>query len=439
MSPQRLCLAVILLLSLGALSVRSVASQEPSTEQQEEGTRAGELEARRRARLDTVKPAKRSKLVDVLTTMENDGFDQLVTFQRRHFRFGFGKISPVSGLTPGVQYERPRIGATPLTLRTAAAYSVRGYQAYEFQLGKFDYVAPYDILGDGFLGAPFEWDNRSEGLPERFAYFEARYTDQPREEFFGLGGGSLEEQRTDFGMAQGLFSGVAGYQITRWAGFLARGGLFAIDLDEGTDDGVPEIDSLFNDASAPGLAAQPNFALFDAGLYFSWEGDPNLPAAGIGLRLARVDDVDQELYQFSRASLDARAVLPLGSRQRSLAFRAFASRDDADEGSSVPFYLMRTLGGHDTLRGFRNFRFRDTHQLYLSAEYRWEAAAGMELALFYDTGKVFSDSAELNFDNLKNTFGFGVRGKSMRRVVFRLDVGHSSEGTFAYVAFGPAF
>ncbi len=121
----------------------ATAAQDASTSEQEpeDDTRAGELLARRRARLAQLKPAKRSKIVNILTTMENDGFDQLVTFQVRHFRFGFGKISPVSGATPAIQYERPRIAATPLTLRTAAAYSVRGYQAYEFQIGEFDYVA----------------------------------------------------------------------------------------------------------------------------------------------------------------------------------------------------------------------------------------------------------------------------------------------------------
>ena len=105
----------------------------------------------------------------------------------------------------------------------------------------------------------------------------------------------------------------------------------------------------------------------------------------------------------------------------------------------MPFYLMRTLGGHDTLRGFRDFRFRDTNLLYLSAEYRWEAAAGIELAIFYDTGKVFPDSSDFNLDDLNESYGFGIRGKGMRRVVFRLDVGHSTEGTFVYIAFGPAF
>ena len=49
---------------------------------------------------------------------------------------------------------------------------------------------------------------------------------------------------------------------------------------------------------------------------------------------------------------------------------------------------MPTLGGNDTLRGFRNYRFRGPHALLLQAEYRWELWSGLDGALFYDAGKV---------------------------------------------------
>ena len=121
----------------------------------------------------------------MLTTIENDGFDQLVTVQAGHLRFGFGQISPASGGTPAIQYERPRLGATPLTLRTAAAYSFRGYQAYDLQLGVFDRPAPYPFAGDGFLGAPFDFDNRSVAPLDELLYLDLYYQRFPKEEFFG--------------------------------------------------------------------------------------------------------------------------------------------------------------------------------------------------------------------------------------------------------------
>ena len=126
-----------------------------------------------------------------------------------------------------------------------------------------------------------------------------------------------------------------------------------------------------------------------------WAGDPNVPALELGVEGSRHDDREGGRYSFNRLSVDARGFIPLGSRQRTFAARVFASRDYADAGAQVPFYLMDTLGGQNTLRGFRNFRFRDENVLYLSGEYRWEATAGFDLAVFYDTGKVFADAAAI--------------------------------------------
>ena len=79
----------------------------------------------RRKRLAAVKPAEPSKVAELLATIENDGFDQIVSVQTGHWRFGFGKISPISGGTPAIQYERPRLGGSGVRLRTAGAYSFR--------------------------------------------------------------------------------------------------------------------------------------------------------------------------------------------------------------------------------------------------------------------------------------------------------------------------
>ena len=54
----------------------------------------------------------------------------------------------------------------------------------------------------------------------------------------------------------------------------------------------------------------------------------------------------------------------------------------------VPFFLLPTLGGNDTLRGFRAYRFRGPHSILLQGEYRWEIWSAFEAALFYDAGKV---------------------------------------------------
>ncbi|MEE2637328.1 MAG: BamA/TamA family outer membrane protein [Acidobacteriota bacterium] len=417
-----------------ALAPWSWASRDES-----DGTRAEELLAQRRARLAEVEPAPDSAFIRILTTFENDGFDQLVTMQAGDFRFGFGKISPSSGATPTIQYERPRLGSTPLTLRTAAAYSIRSYQAYALQLGVFDNPIPYPFEGTGFLGAPFGFDNRSVAPLDTLLYLDAHYRRFSKEEFFGLGPGSSNADRSRYSIDDGEVDLVTGYQPFRWLALTARGGWLRLDTDSGGSNRFPDTEMLFTPDEAPGLGEGTNFLRTAAGVYVTWAGDPNLPALELEVEGTRHADRDGGQYSFNRCSIDARGFLPLGSRQRVIAVRVFASRDRADAGAQVPFYLMNTLGGHDTLRGFRDYRFRDENVLFLSGEYRWEATAGLALAIFYDTGKVFDDPSAFGLDHLRHTVGFGIRGKSLRRTVFRLDIGKGDEGTRLFVAFGPAF
>ena len=435
--------ACLLLLVAGVSHVSAQSGdgsgQRGSSIEQVQTSRAEELLAKRRERLANVTPAKPSAAVDFLATAETDGFDQLVSLQKGYFRFGLGKISPVSSFTPAVRYERPRLGDTELTFRAAGAYSTRGYQVYDLKIGMFDVVAPYDFLGDGFLGAPFDFDQRATRRPDSFLYGDFRYNNLPREEFFGLGPDSSRDDRTEYRLEQTVLDLVGGHQFARWVAVEGRVGFMKNNVGPGSTDTRPSSEALFDPANVPGLGEQDDFLHFDGGLYLAWEADPNLPSGVLGLRFARFNGQRSDRFNFNRYSIDARGYLPLGSRQRVVATRFYASRDVAADGSEVPFYLMKTLGGHETLRGFRDFRFRDTNLMYISGEYRWEATAGVELAAFYDTGKVFPDRAGFTFDGLRHSAGGGIRFKSLRRVVFRLDVGTGSEGALVYFAVGPSF
>jgi hypothetical protein len=431
-----------------AVAVSGFASNEENPVEQTttEGapdSREEEWLQRRRERLRNNEGAKPSKLVEVLSTVENRGFEHFISFQLEHLRFGFGKISPVSNFTPAIQYERPRLGNTPLKLRGAAAYSITGFQFYGLKFGSFRETAPYDFLGDSFLGAPFKFDQRSQEPTERFLYADLRYRNFPREYFFGIGPDSLEENRTDYGLKESAFELIGGYQFTRWMAAEIRGGYLSTTVGRANNKNVRDAQEVFNESSAPGLGGeQANYWRVDWALYLAWLGDPNLPAAQLGLRFAHFDEVDEGRFDFSRFSLDARGNVPLGSRQRTLALRFYTSGDVVNvntPNATVPFYLMKTLGGNETLRGYQNFRFRDKNLMYLSAEYRWEATAAVELALFYDAGRVYEDANDFGFRDLKSTWGFGIRAKSFRRVTFRIDVGNSPEGTLVFFAFGPSF
>jgi outer membrane translocation and assembly module TamA len=52
----------------------------------------------------------------------------------------------------------------------------------------------------------------------------------------------------------------------------------------------------------------------------------------------------------------------------------------------------------------------------------------MDMAIFYDAGKVTSRREDLNFDGLKQNFGVGVRFHGPLTTPLRIDVARGSEG-----------
>ena len=83
----------------GAVQNPGASKREEDSQQAGQGRREALLEERQR-RLDQVKPAKTSRIVEIMDTIESEGFGRLITAQFGHFRAGFGKISPVSGFAP---------------------------------------------------------------------------------------------------------------------------------------------------------------------------------------------------------------------------------------------------------------------------------------------------------------------------------------------------
>jgi hemolysin activation/secretion protein len=111
----------------------------------------------------------------------------------------------------------------------------------------------------------------------------------------------------------------------------------------------------------------------------------------------------------------------------------------SQQGQEVPFYLQPHLGGADDMRGFRNYRFYDDNHIVVNAEYRWEAFTGLDMALFFDAGKVTNKRSQINFHELETSAGFGFRFNAANATFLRLDVGFSHEGYQIWFKFGPAF
>jgi outer membrane translocation and assembly module TamA len=221
------------------------------------------------------------------------------------------------------------------------------------------------------------------------------------------------------------------------------GGLDYIEphVGEGSSKSIPTVSTIFDDSTAPGLSRQPTYLRSFAFVELDYRRPRNLRKGGLyRVDFSHYDDRDFNAYTFNRVNVDVQHAVSFFSERRIFVGRAVVTHTDVGAGQQVPFYLMPTLGGNDTLRGFREYRFRGPDALLLQGEYRFEIWSGLYGALFYDTGKVAQRWRDLNLDHLEHDYGIGFRYNTDNGVVMRFDTAFGSrDGKHFYIAVGERF
>lgn len=268
-----------------------------------------------------------------------------------------------------------------------------------------------------------------------------RRHDYPQEDYFGLGPLSLRRNHTSYAIQQTTIGFRA---AVRPAPIVSVGGGFEhIDagIADGTDPTVPAVDDVFDESSAPGLTRQPDYLRGIVYVEVDWRRPLNARNGGwYRAEVSRYDDRRGFGYSFDRLDVDVRQYVSFLSERRVLAGRIAMSTSSVAADQQVPFYLMPTLGGNDSLRGFRDYRFRGPHALLMQGEYRFEIWSGLDAALFYDAGKVTMRRSELDLEHLESDYGFGFRFNTDRGVVFRVDAAFGSrDGKHLWIVFGGRF
>jgi hypothetical protein len=340
----------------------------------------------------------------------------------------------------GVRFWQPDIGNSRFDVHGSAAYSIRRYEGYQLQAGFLPHRGRHlprrAVVADGAIDFA---DELHRGQGPWLGYASFRYHHLPEVDFFGLGNDTQAQDRTTYLQQDALYDLVLGYQPTERTMLMARGGFLQVSVGPGRDDDVPSLEEVF--PTTPGLESQPDFVHLTGVAAVDGRDEPGNPHRGafVAISASRFDDREGDAYRFDRFAADARAFLPLGSPQRVLALRTVASTDRAADGAVVPFYMQRTMGGSQTLRGYDNFRFRGERMLLLQAEYRWEANPAVELALFIDGGRASSHEDGWSLEDMHTSWGVGLRVKTYDAVRFRFDVAWSEETTRFLVRLGPSF
>jgi len=398
----------VLSLTLPILASGVAWSQEPST--REEADRQ-----RREQKAKEVTPYEPNRLERALDFAEEKA---IFILDREGFHPKLGSLTTGSGFAYGLGFRDRDLFSNTGALEIWAAGSIKRYWATEARL-------------------------RFPRLAANHLYLEtwASHRDYPQENFFGLGPDSNRDDRSDYAIRTNHFGGRAGVRPV--SHLLVGGGLEYLEprLGEGQNDQYPDVADTFNPSGAPGLDARADFLRSDAFIEVDYR-EPRYAKKGGWYRIdfSHYDDRTLGQFTFNRIDADLRQFIGFLAGRRVIAARLFVSTSDTSAGQTMPFYFMPTLGGNDTLRGFREYRFRAPHAILAQGEYRWEIWSGFDAALFYDAGKVANRRDDLDFENLESDYGIGFRFNTNSGVILRVDAAFGSrDGKHLYIVFGGVF
>ena len=370
-------------------------------------SRTEEIAARQRAKAAVLTPYQPTAFEKIMGRLEEN-----FASPPNGFYPVFGSIYPGGGLTLGPGWRR--FYARDAVFDVQGLYSVKNYKQIDVRTH-----TPWH--GDG-----------------RFAYgVRAGWLDAPKVGYYGLGmdGGA---QRANFRLSQTYAAFTAAARPNRWTRVSAEAGIDAFDTGEGHGR-PPSIEILYDASTAPGLGSSPTFVRVDGTAAIDWRTSPSYSTRGgyYGVTLANYSN---ETFGFNRLDGELIQHVPLlyDNWVISLRGRVQTVLDDDDV---VPYFLLPQLGSGSTIRGHSSGRFRDRHSILTSAELRWiPNRLALDMAIFYDAGKVTSSRRDLDFSNLESSWGIGARFHVPTSTILRIEAARPTSGNWRLVvSTGAAF
>ena len=392
---------VLVLLGFGA---------ESRAQAQAPDTRAGENEQKQAEKARNLSPYTRGFFEKKLAEIEQAGGFAVV----RGVFVTFGDIKQGSGIALGPAYGK--LFDNGATIIAKATYSMRNFK-----------------LGQVYVGAP----PMARGKVQISG--GVRWQDAPTLAVYPLGPDSPKD-RADYSETKTELSAQASLRPVRLLRFGLGGAFESFDTGGAEGGRNPPVDQVFSPTQLPGLSADPEY--LHSFVLAAIDSRPGLGFSRSGTLLeATLHDYRQRNdgpFSFRRVDAIARQMIPILHGNNVIDLSVRTSTTMADNGDVVPFFLMPDLGGGSDLRGYSSYRFRDRHSILFTGEYRWYVQEFMEMALFYDAGKVAPRRGDLDFDNLTSNVGIGVRFHGPQTTALRFEVAKGDEGLRFVFGFGAA-
>jgi hemolysin activation/secretion protein len=203
----------------------------------------------------------------------------------------------------------------------------------------------------------------------------------------------------------------------------------------------PSIETIYTPATLPGLGAEVTYLHTQGTLGLDGRTSPGYSRRGafLGATLHDYNDRDNA-FGFQMAEYEGIAHLPILRETWVLSFHGRVQTAFDKDDQQTPFFMLPALGGGSSLRGYSSWRFRDRNSLLLQAEWRIMVNRYLDMAFFYDAGKVAARTSDLDFDGLKDNYGFGLRFHGPFATPLRVELAHSRESSIRFIfSAGPSF
>jgi hypothetical protein len=275
--------------------------------------------------------------------------------------------------------------------------------------------------------------------------FEAHFFFErdPTERFFGIGNSSSQGNETNFTTEQLYFEATLGYNITPRLQIALFERPRYVRLFNGAFESTPSIFKQFPNIRGLGGGTE---VLNQIQASYDTRDSIDIPTQGGYERIyASISDRSfLSSISYTRFGADVHYYFPIAPKII-LATHGYLQYMPA--GNEVPLWSMARLGGESsllmdqqTLRGYGAGRFVDNNMLDLNVEMRtrvWETDIFnthgiLELAPFFEAGRVFHNPGENPFSDLHPVGGMGFRGIAEPFVVGYVDVGWGGEGAAVF-------
>jgi hypothetical protein len=257
--------------------------------------------------------------------------------------------------------------------------------------------------------------------------------------YYGTGMQSKPEERANYRFQQTYAEGDAVLRPLRW--FPIKGSFayehWSLLQGKGSD---PSIETRYTTQTAPGLGDSPSYLHSHVSAGIDWRQSPGYSRRG-GLYEVAFHDYHNTgggPYSFQRVDAQIIQHIPLLRETWVLAGRAKVETT-LNDNALIPYFMLPSLGSGSTLRAYSSYRFRDRHSMLMNAEFRWIPAVGLDMAFFYDAGKVTARRGDLDFKGLKSNVGIGARFHGPFMTPLRVDLAVGNEGWRLVISGGPIF